>query len=98
MLVSSDNDSMDELIREIEKGELRIIISKDIRKFRRPVTTITGLQGRDDAREIAKMMRHKIGTGGTFKEGRIELQGDHREIAKSLLAGMGFAQDSIEVL
>ena len=98
MLVSSEPDSMDELIREIEKGELRIIISKDIRKYRTSVTTITGLHEREDAREIAKMMKSKIGTGGTYKNGRIELQGDHRETAKSLLVGMGFAKDSIEVL
>ena len=97
MLVS-EPDSMDELIREIEKGELRIIISKDIRKYRTSVTTITGLQERQDAREIAKMMKSKIGTGGTYKNGRIELQGDHRDTAKGLLVGMGFAQDSIEVL
>jgi translation initiation factor 1 len=89
---------MDELIREIEKGELRIIISKDIRKYRTSVTTITGLQEREDAREIAKTMKSKIGTGGTYKNGRIELQGDHRETAKGLLVGMGFAKDSIEVL
>lgn len=89
---------MDELIRELEKGQTHIVISKDIRKYRRPVTVIAGLQERQDAKDITKHMKTRIGTGGTFKNGQIQLQGDHRETAKALLLGMGFTEDSIEVL
>ncbi len=97
MMVPSDQDSMDELIREIEKGELHVIISMDIRKFRKKVTLISGLQDRSDVKEITTQLKSRIGTGGSFKEGRIELQGDHREATKSLLVGMGFDKESIEV-
>jgi translation initiation factor 1 len=97
MRVSSDNNSIDDLIKEIEKGELAIIISKDIRKFRKPVTVIAGLQDRKDAKEITKQLKIKLGTGGTFKDGQIILQGDHREAAKGLLVGMGFKEDAVEV-
>jgi len=93
----SDNNSIDDLIKEIEKDELAVIISKDIRKFRKPVTVIAGLQDRKDAKEITKQLKTKLGTGGTFKDGQIILQGDHREAAKDLLVGMGFKQESIEV-
>jgi translation initiation factor 1 len=48
-------------------------------------------------KEITKQLKTKIGTGGTFKEGQIILQGDHRETAKSLLAQMGFKEEAIEV-
>jgi len=98
MMVSSDQNSMDELIRELEKGETKIVISKDIRKFSKPVTIISGLSERQDAKDITKQLKTKIGTGGTFKDGQIILQGDHRDAVKNLLAGMGFAGDSIEVL
>lgn len=97
MRVSSDNNSIDDLIKEIEKGELAIIISKDIRKFRKPVTVIAGLQDRKDAKEITKQLKIKLGTGGTFKDGQIILQGDHREAAKGLLVGMGFKEEAVEV-
>ena len=40
----SDYDSMDELIKEIEKEEAAIVITKDIRKYRKPVTVISGLR------------------------------------------------------
>ncbi|MDP8887383.1 MAG: stress response translation initiation inhibitor YciH [Thermoproteota archaeon] len=88
---------MDELIKEIEKEEAAIVITKDIRKYRKPVTVISGLQERKDLKEITKQLKTKIGTGGTFKEGQIILQGDHREATKSLLAEMGFKEDAIEV-
>jgi translation initiation factor 1 len=93
----SDYDSMDELIKEIEKEEAAIVITKDIRKYRKPVTMISGLQERKDLKEITKQLKTKIGTGGTFKEGQIILQGDHRETAKSLLTQMGFKEEAIEV-
>ena len=93
----SDYDSMDELIKEIEKEEAAIVITKDIRKYRKPVTVISGLQDRKDLKEITKQLKTKIGTGGTFKEGQIILQGDHPETAKSLLAQMGFKEEAIEV-
>lgn len=93
----SDYDSMDELIKEIEKEEAAIVITKDIRKYRKPVTVISGLQERKDLKDITKQLKTKIGTGGTFKEGQIILQGDHRETAKGLLAQMGFKEESIEV-
>ena len=93
----SDYDSMDELIKEIEKEEAAIVITKDIRKYRKPVTVISGLQDRKDLKEITKQLKTKIGTGGTFKEGQIILQGDHRETAKGLLAQMGFKEEAIEV-
>ncbi len=93
----SDYDSMDELIKEIEKEEAAIVITKDIRKYRKPVTVISGLQERKDLKDITKQLKTKIGTGGTFKEGPIILQGDHRATAKGLLAQMGFKEEAIEV-
>jgi translation initiation factor 1 len=96
-ILVSDYDSMDDLIKEIEKEEAAIVITKDIRKWRKPVTVISGLQNRKDAKEITKKMKTKIGTGGTFKEGQIVLQGDHRETVKGLLVEMGFKEESIEV-
>ncbi|HKG88729.1 MAG TPA: hypothetical protein VKA95_10410 [Nitrososphaeraceae archaeon] len=39
-----------------------------------------------------------MGTGGTYKEGQIVLQGDHRESVKSLLISKGFNEKSIEIM
>ncbi|MEW5841039.1 stress response translation initiation inhibitor YciH [Nitrososphaera sp.] len=94
----SDDFSMDELVRELDKERARIIISKDIRRYNKPTTVISGLQDRKDAPEITKKMKTKIGTGGTFKDGKIILQGDHRDTVKAMLIAMGFGEDAIEVM
>ena len=70
MIISvSDYDSMEDLIKEIEK-ETAIVITKDIRKYRKPVTVISGLQERKDLKEITKQLKTKIGTGGTLRTAR----------------------------
>ncbi len=94
----SDDFSMDELVKELDKEHARIIISKDIRKWNKPTTVISGLHGRKDAPEITKKLKTKIGTGGTFKDGQIILQGDHRDTVKNMLISMGFSEGSIEVM
>ncbi len=96
-ILVSDHDSMDDLIKEIEKGETSIVITKDVRKFRKPVTVVSGLQENQNARDVTRQLKTKIGTGGTFKDGQIILQGDHRETVKIMLVKMGFKEESIEV-
>jgi len=39
--------------------------------------------------DIAKTIKRKIGTGGTAKQGRIEIQGEHRNKVAALLQEMG---------
>lgn len=97
MILVSDHDSMDDLIKEIEKGETSIVITKDVRKFRKPVTVISGLQDNQNAKDVTRQLKTSIGTGGTFKDGQIILQGDHREATKNLLVKIGFKAESIEV-
>jgi len=54
------------------------------------VTTIAGL-ALDDAAlgALAKRLKTACGTGGTVRDGTIELQGDHRDAVLALLAKEG---------
>ena len=55
------------------------------------MTTIAGL-ALDDAAlaALAKRLKAACGTGGTVREGTIELQGDHRDAVLAFLAKEGF--------
>ena len=43
-----------------------------------------------DLAEIAAKLKTRLGTGGTIKDGRIEIQGDHRDRIVEELEGMGY--------
>lgn len=64
--------------RDADAGRVRIYLETKGRKGK-TVTVVSGL-GRDPAtmREIARALKEKCGTGGTVKNGNIELQGDQR--------------------
>lgn len=55
------------------------------------VTLITGLPlTGDELKKLAKTLKQKCGTGGTIKNGIIEIQGDHRELLLELLRAQGW--------
>ena len=56
------------------------------------VTVVTGFVGigLPEKERLAKQMQKVCGTGGTVKEGRIEIQGDRREEVAKILAEAGF--------
>ena len=53
------------------------------------VTNFIGI-GLPEKERLAKEMQKACGTGGTVKEGRIEIQGDKREEVSRILAKAGF--------
>ena len=55
------------------------------------VTTVSGVPlGGEALRNLAKDLKRRCGTGGTAKDGVIEIQGDHRETIVSELSRRGF--------
>jgi len=79
----------------LEKEEKKIKVFVERRKFNKPITIIEGVTNRGD--EIASQLKQKLACGGTYKKGRIELQGDHRNRLKDLLKSFGFEESRIEI-
>ncbi len=55
------------------------------------VTTVSGIPlPLDELKSLAKELKQKCGTGGTLKDGVIEIQGDHRDNLIELLKAKGW--------
>ncbi|MFP3977685.1 translation initiation factor Sui1 [Marinobacter sp. KMM 10035] len=55
------------------------------------VTLVTGIPMDDkELKAYAKVLKAKCGTGGTVKDGVVEIQGDHRDVLVPLLEQKGW--------
>jgi len=83
---------------EIAKEEQIIRVFLEKRRYGKNYTLVTGIDPNEvDLGGLAKKLKSKLACGGTHKEGRIELQGDHRYKIKQILEDFGFPSNNIEV-
>ncbi|HLE53969.1 MAG TPA: stress response translation initiation inhibitor YciH [Thermoplasmata archaeon] len=76
---------------EIAKEQQIIHIRSDTRRYGKFMTIVDGLDAGDiDIAELARTLKNKCAAGGTAKDGRIELQGDHRKRVAEVLEGIGY--------
>jgi len=86
------------LFKEVLKEQQRIRVYIERARYGKLKTIIEGIDEKEfDLEDIAKKLKAKLACGGTVKKGRIELQGDHRDRIKKLLADLGFSEELIEV-
>ena len=79
------------MCEEIAREQQTVRISVDSRRYGKMVTVIDGIDENDiDIGDLAKQLKNKCAAGGTYKDGRIELQGDHKKKVKLVLEDMGF--------
>ena len=78
-----------------ESQKIEVVVEK--RKFSKKYTVIKGIGKGVDIEELAKKLKTKLACGGTVKDNKIELQGDHKQRAKQVLVDSGFPEEVIEV-
>lgn len=83
----------DVIVKEQQKIEVKI----EKKKFGKKYTIISGFEKEVDVSELAKKLKAKFACGGTGKEHRVELQGDHRSRMKDALVKLGFPKETIEI-
>lgn len=82
----------------IAKENQKIKVYLERKKFKKVYTMIEGLDEKEiDFKELTKKLKSEFACGGTSKEGRIELQGDHKNRVKSVLIKAGFPPGAIEL-
>jgi translation initiation factor 1 len=84
-------DLADKTAPKRNRGRVDIIRSTAHRGGK-TVTVVTGFIGISQAEKerLAKEMQKACGAGGTVKEGRIEIQGEHRDTVARILTNAGF--------
>ncbi|MCD6248219.1 MAG: stress response translation initiation inhibitor YciH [Hadesarchaea archaeon] len=83
---------------EIAREQQRIKVYSVKRKFGKIITIVEGVdEKRIDLKELAKKLKSKLACGGTLKDGKIELQGDHKAQVEKVLTEMGFSPEMISV-
>ena len=87
MLFEDDENlnSMDYALKELNEEISDIFIFIDTKKYNKLVTIIQGLNDKDIVKTILRELKKNIGTGGTYKNGIIILQGNHQEYVKKYL-------------
>jgi len=72
------------------------LISNDRRKWGRVVTVITFVGNFDvNLNNILTKAKKKCASGGTVRDNKVELQGDHRFKLKKFLIDLGFPEENI---
>jgi len=83
---------------EIAREQQRISVYSVKKKFGKIVTIVDGIDEKQlDIKELTKKLKSKLACGGTVKEGKIELQGDHKAKVREVLISMGFSPDMIDM-
>jgi translation initiation factor 1 len=83
------------MCEQIAKEQQQIRILTDTRRYGKVMTVIEGINaGEIDMEDLARKLKTRCASGGTYKDGRIELQGDHKKKVKEVLEELGFSVDS----
>ncbi len=81
---------------DIAREQQRIEIKIDKRRYGKTMTIVEGLDPSDtDMKSLVSKLKSICASGGTVKDGKIELQGDHRNKVKEYLEKMGYTVEVV---
>ena len=82
----------------IAKETQKITVYIERKKFNKNYTIVEGIDEKEiDLKDLARKLKSELACGGTIKEGKIELQGEHKQRAKKILIDYGFAPASVDI-
>ena len=82
----------------IAKESQKILVYIERKKFNKYYTIVEGIEEKEiDLKDLAKKLKSGLACGGTIKDGKIELQGEHKQKTKKILIYYGFTPSSIEI-
>ncbi|MBN1169931.1 stress response translation initiation inhibitor YciH [Candidatus Micrarchaeota archaeon] len=79
-----------------KEGATKIKVYTTKKKFKKLVTIVEGID-KSQLQQTTKELKQKLACGGTFKEGVVILQGDHKNKLKNILVKLGYPEDNIQI-
>ena len=83
--------------KTIAREKEEILVKIERKRYGKEMTVISGISNKEDIENIGKILKQKLACGGTVKNGKIELQGNHKSKMKELLKEQGFEESQINI-
>lgn len=75
----------------ITKESQKLSITTEKRKFGKIHTIVDGFTKEIDVKDLTKKLKNQLACGGTYKDGRVELLGEHTVKVRDYLEKHGFS-------
>lgn len=84
------DDVPDDPMADLDRATEQLTVRTDERTYGKKMVIVEGFESESDVEGLASELKSALGTGGTVKEGHIELQGDHAARVRGLLEERGY--------
>lgn len=88
-------NSLTDVLETLDKERTPLKMKTDRRAYGKKVTLVSGFDKTTNVKKVAKLLKSKCATGGTVKDGVIELQGDQVRRATEILEKEDYQVDFI---
>ena len=88
-------NSLSNVLETLDKERSPLKMKTDKRAYGKKVTLISGFDKTTNVKKVAKLLKSRCATGGTVKDGVIELQGDQVRRATEILEKEDYRVDFI---
>lgn len=86
-----DLDIPDDPMSDLDRATQELTVRTEQRRYGKHMVIVEGFQTDTDIDDLASDLKSALGTGGTVKEGHIEIQGDHEKRVRELLRERGYS-------
>ncbi len=88
-------NSLTDVLETLDKERSPLKMKTDRRAYGKKVTLVSGFDKTTNVKKVAKLLKSRCATGGTVKDGVIELQGDQVRRATEILEKEDYQVDFI---
>lgn len=85
-----DLDIPEDPTADLDRAMQSLQVHTEERRYGKKMVIIEGLDSKQEMETLASDLKSALGTGGTVKDGHIEIQGDHETRIRSILSDKGY--------